>query len=109
MTNKKIKQIYEVYRKDDAYEIFSFYNKDKYLSGKSLEEITDFLNRIQKEVSAGHCYGELTGVKERKGNLIYEFKDIPGHKSIAMEQNLPPSYTFYKIVPKLKLNAEEGK
>ncbi len=105
MTNEKVKQIYELYFKRDG--IFSFYNKDEYYEGKSLEEITSFLNRIQKEVYPGDSYEKLINVKEKKGNLIYPFENISGAHSIARDNDFPTSYSFYKIVPKLKVEKEK--
>ena len=104
MTNlkdKQVKQIYEVYRSDDS--IFSIYKKDSYFSGKSLEEITDFFLKKQKPACIGDSYSELEEIIDKKGKLIYKFRDVPGHKSVAMINNLPVTFHFYKIVPKLKL------
>ena len=104
MTNEIIKQIYEVYRMDDAYELFSFYEKDKDLNEKPLEEIIKHMDLLQQKRGSKDAYHILTEVKEKKGNLIYNFEFFPGLDSTA--RTLPHysrSYTSYKIVPKLKI------
>ncbi len=100
--NEPVKQVYELYHSGD-YLFFPSYKKDTFFSGKPLEEIQNFLLRKQNPDNAADCYSKLEKITEKNGALIYKFRGISGHKSIAMEENIPSEFHFYKIVPKLKL------
>lgn len=98
----EIKQTYDVYFKDLTI-LFAGWKKDNSWSGKSLDEITNHLEGIQKKQFASSSYRELVNMREKKGSIIYKFKGVPGHDSVAIKRGLSPSYQKYKIVPRLKL------
>ena len=104
----EIEQEYDVYVKRTSY-FFPHYKKTDE-AGKTLNEINSFFKKIQvpNHPSDSHEVFKENN-KSLTGKLIYKFVDIPGSDSIARKKNFPLSYTFYKIVPKLKIKLEELK
>ena len=98
--NKKVEQIYDVYFKNTSQ---MFYHEDKHLNNRSLVDIFNYFSNIQRPCMEGAHYSELEKITEKKGSLIYKFKVIPGHDSIAIKNNHSTEHFHYKIIPKLKL------
>jgi hypothetical protein len=79
-----------------------FYKKSDW-SGRDIDYISKLIKIIQEPLVIGGSYDKLENVIEKKGRLIYKFREIPARDSEARRENLSVKYIYYKIIPKLRL------
>lgn len=100
--NKKPQQFYDVFRKESK-DFIPHWRRDNYLTGSSLDHIVNFLSIIQKKGNFGDYYKELQEVQEKRKGLVYKFKLNRNFEGEEILDGLPEKFTYYKIIPKLKL------
>lgn len=77
-----------------------FWQRNKDLTGKDLNEINKILSSNGTPFVPGDCYEKFDKVYEEGNSLIYEKTTITGSDSLAAQNGIYSIKTKYKVTPK---------